>query len=291
MALDNAGRRLDSGLDRVCFEDLVCQSAPPCLNGRILSLFRLVCRPSPAPPTGKGAAQACFNNAYRRRTRLHLWRDRLCYQDLQFCAQTFRFSRNVSYLRGLGHRFTLFNDLPVYNLERGGIALAAIWGTLLMVISVVLRIGIPVYLYQQAKQRRFALPWLWVLFGIFEPVVALMLYYAAVHLLRKPVHKGGNGNALGNGNRGGRLRDVLFFAHAALAHAGGEVYFTFAGENQASIERTLKLLQGKMEGEGETDEVFASWRRLTFIMGIGSPVRNRSKFGGRANNMPAAPWS
>ncbi len=49
MALDNAGRRLDSGLDRVCFEDLVCQSAPPCLNGRILSLFRLVCRPSPAP--------------------------------------------------------------------------------------------------------------------------------------------------------------------------------------------------------------------------------------------------
>ncbi|HHY14507.1 MAG TPA: hypothetical protein GX521_00370 [Firmicutes bacterium] len=54
-----------------------------------------------------------------------------------------------------------------------------------MVISVVLRIGIPVYLYQQAKQRRFALPWLWVLFGIFEPVVALMLYYAAVHLFKE----------------------------------------------------------------------------------------------------------
>lgn len=54
-----------------------------------------------------------------------------------------------------------------------------------MVISVVLRIGIPVYLYQQAKQRRFALPWLWVLFGIFEPVVALMLYYATVHLFKE----------------------------------------------------------------------------------------------------------
>lgn len=60
-----------------------------------------------------------------------------------------------------------------------------LWSVLGMIISVVLRIGIPVYLYQQAQQRRFALPWLWIVFGIFEPIVALMLYYAAVHLFKE----------------------------------------------------------------------------------------------------------
>ncbi len=63
--------------------------------------------------------------------------------------------------------------------------MAAIWGPLMLIISVALRIGIPIYLYQQAKQRRFAKPWLWVFFGLFEPVIAVMLYYAAVHLFKE----------------------------------------------------------------------------------------------------------
>lgn len=59
---------------------------------------------------------------------------------------------------------------------------------------------------------------------------------------------------------------MCFFAHAALAHAGG-VHFTLAGENQPSIERTLNLLQRKVEEEGETDEIFCLLAEAHFYYG------------------------
>lgn len=65
--------------------------------------------------------------------------------------------------------------------------MSAFWGSLIMALNIVLRIAIPVYLYQQAKQRRLALPWLWIVFGVFEPVVSVMLYYAAVYLFKERV--------------------------------------------------------------------------------------------------------
>lgn len=52
-------------------------------------------------------------------------------------------------------------------------------------IILVLRIGVPIYLYQEAKQRRFPVTWLWIVFGIFEPIMAVMLYYVLVYLIKE----------------------------------------------------------------------------------------------------------
>lgn len=57
--------------------------------------------------------------------------------------------------------------------------------SLLTIITAVLRIAVPIYLYQQAKQRRLAQPWLWIVFGIFKPIGSLMLYYVVVHMFGK----------------------------------------------------------------------------------------------------------
>lgn len=48
---------------------------------------------------------------------------------------------------------------------------------------IIFRIGVPVYLYVQARDRRFEKPWLWILFGVFEPIVALMFHYLIVNIL------------------------------------------------------------------------------------------------------------
>ena len=56
-------------------------------------------------------------------------------------------------------------------------ALAAMWGTIILLARLVLHIGVPIYLYNPAKQERLAQPALWVLFGLFQPITALIAYY------------------------------------------------------------------------------------------------------------------
>lgn len=50
-----------------------------------------------------------------------------------------------------------------------------------------LRIAVPIYLYQQAKRRSYPTPWVWIIFGIFEPIVALIAYYLLSYLDRRPI--------------------------------------------------------------------------------------------------------
>lgn len=38
-------------------------------------------------------------------------------------------------------------------------ALAAMWGTIILLARLVLHIGVPIYLYNRAKQERLAQPW------------------------------------------------------------------------------------------------------------------------------------
>ena len=56
-------------------------------------------------------------------------------------------------------------------------ALAAMWGTIILLARLVLHIGVPIYLYNRAKQERLAQPALWVLFGVVQPITALIAYY------------------------------------------------------------------------------------------------------------------
>lgn len=55
---------------------------------------------------------------------------------------------------------------------------ASIWGILLLV----LRIAVPIYLYSTAQQKRLPYPGLWILFGVFMPLEALMLYYLIIFI-------------------------------------------------------------------------------------------------------------
>ncbi|MDI9442510.1 MAG: hypothetical protein GX101_05285 [Firmicutes bacterium] len=53
----------------------------------------------------------------------------------------------------------------------------AVFGTLTMIASVILRIVITIYLYSNAKNLRFPAPGLWILMGIYKPIAAVMLFY------------------------------------------------------------------------------------------------------------------
>jgi len=61
-------------------------------------------------------------------------------------------------------------------------ALAAMWGTILLLARLVLHIGVPIYLYNRAKQERLAQPALWVLFGVFSA------HYCPDSVLPHPLH-------------------------------------------------------------------------------------------------------
>lgn len=41
----------------------------------------------------------------------------------------------------------------------------------------ILRIAVPIYLHWRAKETQLPQPGWWILFGIFQPIGALMLYY------------------------------------------------------------------------------------------------------------------
>ncbi len=56
----------------------------------------------------------------------------------------------------------------------------AVFTSLIGMALLALRIAVPIYLYQQAKERNFPIPWLWIVFGIFEPIIALILFYVLV---------------------------------------------------------------------------------------------------------------
>lgn len=64
----------------------------------------------------------------------------------------------------------------------------ALWGSPLLLANIVLHIGVPIYLYNRAKEDGLRQPAWWILFGIFEPVVALMLYYL-IRFLRGELRK------------------------------------------------------------------------------------------------------
>ena len=55
--------------------------------------------------------------------------------------------------------------------------------TLFGLAMLALRIAVPIYLYQQASQRRYPVPWLWIIFGILEPIIAVMLYYVLAYIV------------------------------------------------------------------------------------------------------------
>jgi zinc transporter ZupT len=52
--------------------------------------------------------------------------------------------------------------------------LAAILGVLIWI----LRIAVPIYLYREAEQIQLPKPAWWILFGLFQPIGALIAYYA-----------------------------------------------------------------------------------------------------------------
>lgn len=52
-------------------------------------------------------------------------------------------------------------------------SISALWGFAI----IALRIAIPIYLYSKARETGLPQPVLWILFGLVEPVGALMLYY------------------------------------------------------------------------------------------------------------------
>ncbi|HHY08973.1 MAG TPA: hypothetical protein GX528_00245 [Firmicutes bacterium] len=54
---------------------------------------------------------------------------------------------------------------------------------LFAIALIVFRIGVPIYLYTQAWNKEWPKPGLWILFGIFEPITALMIFYLIVHIL------------------------------------------------------------------------------------------------------------
>lgn len=49
--------------------------------------------------------------------------------------------------------------------------------TILAVLIWILRIAVPIYLYREAEQVRLPKPAWWILFGLFQPIGALMAYY------------------------------------------------------------------------------------------------------------------
>lgn len=57
-----------------------------------------------------------------------------------------------------------------------------VFGSLLSFLAIVVRIAITVYLYQTAKAKGYPQPAWWILFGIFQPVPALMLLYVLNYL-------------------------------------------------------------------------------------------------------------
>lgn len=63
--------------------------------------------------------------------------------------------------------------------------MVGLWGTLLGLASVVLHIAVPIYLYNKAKEDGLPKPALWILFGLFEPITALMIYYLIRYLQGK----------------------------------------------------------------------------------------------------------
>lgn len=52
-----------------------------------------------------------------------------------------------------------------------------VFASLMAMALIALRIAVPIYLYQQANERQFPIPWMWIVFGIFEPIIALILFY------------------------------------------------------------------------------------------------------------------
>ncbi|NLJ81008.1 MAG: hypothetical protein GX335_08290 [Firmicutes bacterium] len=54
-------------------------------------------------------------------------------------------------------------------------------GAVLGLAPLILQIVVPIYLFFQARDRSWPSPWLWIVFGIFQPVLALMLYYLFLH--------------------------------------------------------------------------------------------------------------
>lgn len=51
--------------------------------------------------------------------------------------------------------------------------------------ALILRILIPIYLFFKAKESKLPQPGWWILFGFFEPVIALMAFYVIEVLKQK----------------------------------------------------------------------------------------------------------